>query len=449
MSRGAASRMSRSPGSSSVRDDDDGNRPGRSRPLPPGTGSVGAGLVLNGLCTYASLVVARGSLSDESYAAFAVLWGLLLILGPGLFQPLQQETARAASIRAADGVGARPVLEKAAAIGMVAYAVVVVVTVVGWRSGLDRLLDGDVVLLGALLLGLAGYMGSELARGVLAGRARFGAYGRSLTTEGVVRLAAVAAVAAIGVASPGPAAIAVALSFAAGAVACLVTPPPFAGPGPGARWSELTPALGLLLTMSLSEAFLLNIGPAAIAVLSDDATDPGRFLNALVIARVPLFLFQAVKIALLPSLVRSAAIGDLHHFSDDLRRLVGAVLALVVVGIAGAAVIGPTIVELLFADTVSSTDLTLLATANGTSMLVSTLGVGLVALGRHRLAAVSLLVGVSTFGLALAIPVQPFLRIELALCAAFAASGVAMAASMWFSLGESRRRRLELAPAMP
>jgi O-antigen/teichoic acid export membrane protein len=400
-----------------------------SNPLPPGAGVVGIGLVVNGVCTYASLVVARRVLTEDSYSAFAVLWGLLLILGPGLFQPLQQEISRATAERSARGTGSRPVFEKAAAIGAIELALTLVLVLVAWSYGLDGWFHGRHGILASLLVGLAGYMVSEVVRGVLGGRQRFISYGLSLSAEGIARLAGVAVVAA-GSTNPAHFSFAVAVSFVFGAAVGVVGHRPFVGAGSAATWAEITPALGLLLTMSLSEAFLLNVGPAAVAAVSDVEADAGRFLNALVIARLPLFLFQAVKIALLPSLATLAGIGDIHGVRRVLYRLLMTVAIVVAIGVLCAAAIGPEVVDAAFGDSVTSRDMALLAAANGGSMLVITLSVGLVALGRDATAATGWLLGVATFCLVLVIDAEPFLRVERALIAGFAIAGAVMAVAL-------------------
>jgi O-antigen/teichoic acid export membrane protein len=366
-----------------------------------------------------------------------VLWGLLLILGPGLFQPLQQEIARATSHRAVRGDGSLPVLRTAAAIGGCEVALVVVVALAAWPLGLDELLHDRVTLLISLLLGLAGYMASELVRGVLGGRRHFATYGGSLGAEGIARLAGVLAFAVAGAAQPGPYSVAAALSFVVGALVGLAGPRPFADPGEPSSWAELTPALGLLLTMSLSEAFLLNIGPAAVAAVSDSDADAGRFLDALVIARLPLFLFQAVKISLLPSLAALASAGDVDAVRHALSRLLTAVGGIVVVGVVGAGLIGPAVVDALFGDEVTSRDMVLLSVANGASMIAITLGVSLVALGRSRLAAYGWVLGVLAFWCVVPLDLDPFVRIELALVIAFTTSCVAMSLALRSALHPS------------
>ena len=112
-----------------------------SNPLPSGTATVGLGLVVSGVLTYVFLAIARRSLDDDAYSAFAVVWGLVFIVGPGLFQPLEQEIARATAQRLTLHQGARPIARRAAAIGAIGLLAASVVAAVGWPLGLDELLD--------------------------------------------------------------------------------------------------------------------------------------------------------------------------------------------------------------------------------------------------------------------------------------------------------------------
>ena len=69
-------------------------------------------------------VLARRAVGDEAFGGLAVLWALVYILGPGLFQPLEQEVARATAARGSRGEGSAPVLDQAARVGALALGVV-------------------------------------------------------------------------------------------------------------------------------------------------------------------------------------------------------------------------------------------------------------------------------------------------------------------------------------
>ncbi|HBH76541.1 MAG TPA: polysaccharide biosynthesis protein, partial [Acidimicrobiaceae bacterium] len=67
--------------------------------MPDGTPAIALGLAINGISTYGFLVLARRAVGDEAYGGLAIVWSLVYILGPGLFQPLEQEVARATAAR--------------------------------------------------------------------------------------------------------------------------------------------------------------------------------------------------------------------------------------------------------------------------------------------------------------------------------------------------------------
>jgi len=410
------------------------------------------GLVVNGIATYGFLVVARRALGNEAYGGLAVLWGLVYILGPGLFQPLEQEVARATAERASRGVGSAPVLHQAAKIGAVGFATVSVAILVAWPLGLDGLLDHHPGLLAALIAALAAFGAAELVRGVLSGRHRFRRYGAYFAMEGITRLAMALTFAALGVVAVGAYASAVAGAFVVAAMVGVGRTRPFVKPGPPAPISELRPALGLLLATSLSEAFLLNVGPVALEIVGDDigAEAPGVFLNGLIISRIPLFFFQAVKAALLPNLASLAGNGDLRAFRDLQLRLVGAVTILAGISVGFMAWLGPWLVSSLFGDHLGSRDMALLAASGGGLMIMLSLSLGLVALDHTRLAVVGFFVGVVVFPISLFSANDAFLRVEIALVSSVAAGAVVTAALLNAEYAAHRRSgRLTAVDSVP
>ena len=406
-------------------------------PLPAGTSLIAVGLVVNGLTTYGFLVVARRAIGEEAYGGLAVLWGLIYILGPGLFQPLEQEVARATAARGARGEGSAPVLREAAKVGLVGLLVVFVGVLISWPFGLAGILGHRVDLLIALLVGLAAFAVAELARGILSGRHLFDNYGRYFAAEGLSRIFIAILLAVVGVEVVGAYAGTLAAAFAIATLVAAMGVRPFVNPGPPAHLSEITPALGLLLATSISEAFLLNVGPVALSVVGDELGEeaPGIFLNGLIISRIPLFFFQAVKASLLPTLAAKANEHDLAGFRQVQLRLVAAVSVVAALSTVVIAMVGPWVVELLFADTLSSQDMALLAASGGGLMILVALSLGLVALDHTRLAVVGYLVAVAAFPVALQVPNDPFLRVEIGLVASVAVGAATTAALLRYEFG--------------
>ncbi len=120
--------------------------------------------------------------------------------------------------------------------------------------------------------------------------------------------------------------------------------------GSPAEWNEVTPNLGWLLLGSVFAAALLNAGPITATLLANDNEGDfvTRFSFGVLLARIPLFLFQAVQAALLPGLSRLAARGELVEFRAGLLRLAYLVVAVGVVGTAGAFILGPFAADVVY-----------------------------------------------------------------------------------------------------
>ena len=86
---------------------------------------------------------------------------------------------------------------------------------------------------------------------------------------------------------------------------------------------EISRPLGVLLLASLATAMVLNVSPLAVELLAEPSQkeEPGKFLNALLIARIPLFFFQAIQAALLPRLSQLVASEEYQKFKHELKRL--------------------------------------------------------------------------------------------------------------------------------
>ena len=395
--------------------------------VPLETSGMFWGLVVNGLTTYGYLVVARHALGDAGYGGLAVLWALVNIGGFGLFQPLEQEVARATADRASRGVGSAPVLRQAGVLGAVQFILVTAGLLVAWPLGLDGLLDNRPELLVALVLALGAFAATQLVRGVLGGRHLFNRYAWYFVVEGGARMAVAVVLAVVGVAAVGAYGLAIALALVVAGAAAVGNRRTFVHPGPPASYRELTPAMGFLLIASIGEAFILNVGPVAVDIAGGDELGPeapGVFLNGMLIARIPLFFFQAVKASLLPSLATLAGHGDLVGFRNMQIKIVAAVGAAAAATTVAAAALGPLVVRIVFGDELARTDMALLAASGGGLMLMLSLTLGLVALGHTRLAVLGWVAGIVAFAAMVSFDLEPFLRVELGLVAAVMAGSM-------------------------
>lgn len=400
-------------------------------PLPEGTLSVGAGLVVNGIGAYAFLALSARQLGPEEFSPLSVLWALAFLAAPGLFLPLEQEVSRAVASRRARGEGALPVVRHAALIGGGLLAVVVLASVVtsGWL--LERLFDDQVLLLAGFVLALVGYCGAHLVRGLLSGNGCFADYAVYFGTEGLLRAGIGVGFLVVGVSAAGWYGLTVGIVPFVALAAALARPRQLLRPGPPSRAGELTTALGALLAASTFTALLLNAGPIAVELLAteSESDEAGRFLAGLVIARVPLFLFQAVQASLLPRLALYAGGRHWVELAAALRRLVVAVVALGASATVVAWAIGPEVVRLFFGDefALGHRDLALLALSSGTFMVAVALGQALIALGSAGRMALGWAAGVVAFAVVTALGDDLYLRVQLGLVAGTAVVAATLA----------------------
>jgi O-antigen/teichoic acid export membrane protein len=404
--------------------------------LPAGTYPVGIGLLLAGVSTYVFFKIGQQALGQDGFKPLVAMWFITFALVPGFLLPIEQEVSRALAHRHALGEGGRAVLQRAIPLAVgVLLALLVGVALLG-PTLRDGLFEGSGPVVLALGLALAAYAPFVLARGICSGHGRFAAYGTIVGADAVVRVAATATLWVLGVDRVGPYAVAVALSPLAGVALVGLGRQLGVPEGPPAPWSEITANLSWLVLGALFAAALLNAGPITVDLLDDDlpAAEVTRFGNAVILARVPLFLFQAVQAALLPRLATLAARRDLAAFRDGLRRLMVVVTAVGVLGVVAAFAAGPFVLELIYDGGVARRTLTMLALASATYMAAVSLAQATIALSGHAWVALGWLTGFATFAAVVSLAdFDIYLRVESALVAS---SLVALAC---FSVAVRRR----------
>lgn len=409
--------------------------------MPEGTVPVGVGLVLLGVTAYIFFIVSARALGPERYAPLSVLWTLVFFAAPGFFFPIEQEVSRALSSRGAVGHGGAPVVRRAMVAGAV-FAAALAAFCLALRGPIQQeLFDGDATLFIALLCAFPAYAFTHITRGLLSGTGRFPAYGLVLGAEGVLRVIAALALAAMGVQVVGPYGLLVGLVPFASVSLALSRQRNLMEPGPAAPWSELSGALGwLLLGAVLSQGFV-NASVPVVKVLASDgeAAIAGQFQAGLIISRVPLFLFQAVQASLLPKLAGLAASGRFADFRTGLRRLLVVVVVIGIAATAGAFAFGPFALQLLFGpefDLLDRMDLGLLALASGAFMVAQALSQALIALNGHARVAAGWGVAVAVMAAFIALGDDLLLRVELGLVA----GALVGAAATWALLAQRIRQ---------
>ena len=414
-------------------------------PLPEGTLPVGIGLLIAGLASYLFLKVGKEALgSDEALQPITSLWVATFALAPGVFLPVEQELARALAHRRATGLGGKPVLRKVIILGTVLAGIVAIGIVAASSAISSAFFDDDWVLVLALLIGFVAYTPAHIARGIASGHGRFKAYAVVMASDGVMRIVACLALAIAGVKSVGPYGLAIAFAPLPGVFFVWARGHLHADDGPAAEWGEVTQNLGWLLVGSIFAAGLVNAGPLAATILAepDQKELVTRFTYGVLLARIPLFLFQAVQAALLPRLSRLAARNEIAEFRDGLRRLLKLVLAAAVIGTAGAFLLGPVIIEKFYDSKLSGETLAILALGSAIYMLALALAQAVIALRGHKLVAMGWGCAGVTFVLVTWLNHEPlFRRVEIGLVASSTTGLIA------FGLALRHRLRLGVVPS--
>ncbi|MFC9296277.1 lipopolysaccharide biosynthesis protein [Streptomyces sp. NPDC057011] len=409
--------------------------------LPPGTAMVAGGTAVLGAASYIHLAVAGHSLSKADMAGVSVLWTLVMSVGIGLFFPIEQELTRIVAARVVRGEGAAPVLRKAGLLTAGILAAVLGALAAFARPIADRLFQGDLQLVAVLGGAFAGMALCYLTRGILAGTGRFTAYGSQLAVDGGLRILLAFGCAAAGLHS----ALAFSLILvAAPFIALFLTLAPtlrVARPGDAMPTRELVRGLGPLIASTLLAQVVVNA-----AVMSTQLLEPTRteliagLLSALVLARVPLFVFGSLQASLLSGLSTVVAAGDHQGFARMLRKACLVVLGLGVLGGVPAVLIGPWLIEVLFGAApgqLGRLDFLWFATGTTCYMLAMVLGQAQMVLHRHRAQLACWAFGTAVLlGITL-LPGDIALRVGLA----YAVGSLATAAAMLLTLRGAVPRR--------
>ena len=406
-----------------------------------GAAILSALIGVTGLVTYAYFSLASHSLSDHDYGEITLLWSAIFIIVSVLYRPVEQLLSRTISDRDVRGQTGNEHLRVAATIQLALGVLFAVVALALHHPLKDNLLNGKSTLYWVLIGAVLGYAASYFARGYLAGHRRFELYGGLVFLEAMSRCM-FALVVAVGISSSQSV---VAFGMLAAPLFSLSVVPwalrrdirasaepapsdedalhaaqldaaaagePGAETGPrGEPEFSLSHGTGFaaaVLLIMISEQTFLNAGPLLVKATegASGAAVAGFVFNALLIARAPLQLFQAIQTSILPHLTRLAVRGE----SDPFRRSVQTTLAAIAVFAGGVAlaflVLGPTLMKILFGGDhhYGRIGLVLVAVGMGFYLSAATLNQAALARGKARHAAAIWLATAATFVVFLLIP---------------------------------------------
>ncbi len=285
-------------------------KPRRRSGYGPGAKILSIGIASTGLVTFAYFSVASYALNDADYKAIALLWSVLFVIVSVIYRPIEQLLSRTIADRRARGLETGHPLRTPMLI-QAAFALVFLVVALIFKDPIENdLFDGSAALYWVLVVAVLAYAASYFARGWLAGHQWFALYGGLVFMEANARLLFAVAV-VIGIAEGQSV---VAMGMAAAPFVSLVVVPLAFSRRPKAtaprrrptRRRSASPAAGAspspCCAIMVAEQTLLNGGVLAADLTATDAAVAGYVFNALLIARAPLQLFQAVQGSLLPHL---------------------------------------------------------------------------------------------------------------------------------------------------
>jgi O-antigen/teichoic acid export membrane protein len=324
-----------------------------------GTGAkiLSVGIASTGVVTFAYFSVASHVLNDVDYKGVSLLWSVMFVIVSVIYRPIEQLLSRTIAGRRARGLETghplgTPLLIQAG------FALAFLGAALALRHVLsDDVFHGADALYWVLIAGVLAYAASYFARGWLAGHQWFALYGALVFMESFSRLLFAVAV-AVGVAT-GQTAVALGMA-AAPFVSLVVVPLAFSRrPRESAPPEADEEALGLarggrfavsVLLIMAAEQTLLNAGVLTVNATAANAAAAGFVFNALLIARAPLQLFQAVQGSLLPHLAGLEATAGRAQFARAVRITVLAIAAFAGAVALGLLIVGPFAMGVLFDD---------------------------------------------------------------------------------------------------
>jgi O-antigen/teichoic acid export membrane protein len=398
---------------------------------------------------YAFHILAARTLTQSEYGQVAAFWAALFIAVVVLFRPLEQTTSRSLADRLERGLEGWSVLRAVALVYVCLVGVVVVAGALSWSVLTRELFDGSGFMTAMLLLGIAGYGVQYVARGILGGLRRFHGLSSIHLGDGVVRLALALPLVYFG--SKDIAAAALAAAGIGGAVGPLWRCRSQIGSLKSGRSDErfhISAALSFAAPAGViagSDQLLVNGAPLLVIAGGGSTTDAALVFAATMLVRVPVFFFSGVAGSLLPNLARLNAAADHKRFARTVTKVCLTFAAATVAITAGAALLGPVAMRLLYGSEysgMSAGDLALLGFAAGCYLACGTVSQALLALARAGTGAAAWATAAGVFILVVSVSSRPVALHNVALGLA-----VAMAVNaLLLAIAFARRVRTGAAP---
>lgn len=298
-------------------------------------GAVGSALIASGLLVNLYLAIVARSVSPRDYLIFGSYWSISLIVGFGLFLPIEQELAR----RLPGSSDRRRLITKvftvAVTLGLIEAAFILAVAPIVLNTVGHRL----PIMAAIIALGLAS-AGQFVLRGVLIGTGRMLQYAVVIMVDAMLRVTFAILVSVFTDASSAGYAWTLVAAIGLSHLPLLAVHwrnVPSASPGSADHLlttASLVRPIAALLIGSVGAQLILNgvsIVVAAIATPADQVR-AGAFQAAFQLVRVPLFLAVPLQATIVPTMVRLVHQSTPADLARALGRFVAAIVALAGVG---------------------------------------------------------------------------------------------------------------------
>jgi O-antigen/teichoic acid export membrane protein len=300
------------------------------------------GTMVSALSVYIFQVIAGRMLGTDGFAPIGVMWTVMFLVFTVLLLPVEQYVTRHLTITGGRTAGDRTGIFLVA--GTIALGILLGVGFV--LATLDRFFAGAAVYGAVMLLNLSGRSLLAIARGYLAGRRRFHAYGAAIAIEGASLVALSLFVA---VASPTTLAFAIAMSL--GPLSVLLVRP-FSGGYCGEPLQKATSQgvgfLGPLIIATGASQLVLSVGPIVVGFVGGTAAAISVFFITFTLFRGPVTSSYNIVARVLPDFTALAASGEQHRLSAWAGKLGLIGVATVIVFGTSGWILGPAVVDFLY-----------------------------------------------------------------------------------------------------
>jgi len=306
-----------------------------------GTWMIALGAVVASIGAYAFQIVGGRSLGDEGFAPVAIVWTIGFLVYTIVMLPVEQMTTRTVTLKAGAALEPHSRRQIAVTLTLGGAAGVAIAAV-----GTGRFFEGRSVFIVAMALLMFSRALMTIARGVMAGRRRFHAYGTSMMLEAFALTGLGILFAAIGTDS-----FWFGMSLGAAPLTMLLVRPYLVRSDPERIATELEPQTGslqmLVIAAALSQLILAG-GPLVVSIIGGTAAEVSIYFFTFTLLRGPITASYGLATRFLAAMTTSLSDGKpavLHSWATRLGAL-GAVVA-VTAGVVGYYIL-PAIIEILY-----------------------------------------------------------------------------------------------------